>query len=358
MNTTWQQFLQQQGAQLTENGAVKTFGQPELERFLIKNGPVLSSQTHQGLLKVSGEDAFSFLQNQLTNDLTEITEQQAQLSAWCDPKGQVLAIFTLFKQAEDYYLMFDGSLKAPIQKRLQMFILRSKVTLTDMTQEWAQIGYAGEFANLDIQRLLKNKNQNLYQVTHCSLESDNDLIIVKLPGPYHRYQLIGNTQSLQTAWQTLRKQTDPTNNQDWNLLDIAAGIPQINQTNQGQYLAQFLNLDKLNAISFKKGCFPGQEIIARMHYRGKVTKRMLRLHLDDPLSLNPMDSLNIQDETGKTFKFEIVLSNPDVLKGTLCLAITTLKPLTQAQGQLKLENGTHVTIEPLPYEVLDEISDQ
>jgi len=354
MNQAWQQFLQEQGATLEENGAVKSFGHPELERFLVKNGPILASLAHQGLLKVSGEDAFNFLQSQLTNDLSEVTDEKAQLSAWCDPQGQVLAIFVVIKQGDDFYLMLDGSIKETIQKRLQMFILRSKVTLTDLSDEWAQIGYAGEFADLEIQRLLQNKNKDLYEVTRCTLETEDDIILVKLPGPYHRYQLMGNIESLKSAWQKLRNQTDPINNHDWNLLDIAAGIPQVNSNNQGKYIAQFLNLDKLEAINFKKGCFPGQEIIARVHYRGKVTKRMFRLHLSDATELNTLDPLKVQDESGKTFKFEVVVSNPDILQGSLCLAVSTIKPLLAAQGQLKLENGSMVNLEPLPYEVLDE----
>ncbi|GAB6034667.1 CAF17-like 4Fe-4S cluster assembly/insertion protein YgfZ [Galenea microaerophila] len=354
MNANWLQFLQTQGATVEENGAVKTFGHPELERFLVKNGPVLSSQAHQGLIQVSGADAFDFLQNQLTNDLAEVSDEKAQLSAWCDPQGQVLALFVVIKQGEDFYLMLDGSIKDTILKRLQMFILRSKVTLTDLSDEWAQIGYAGEFADLEIQRLLQNKNKELYEVTRCTLETENDIILVKLPGLYHRYQLMGNIDSLKSAWQKLRNQTDPINNHDWQLLDIAAGIPQINQANQGKYIAQFLNLDKLGAINFKKGCFPGQEIIARIHYRGKVTKRMFRLHLSELLELHTQDTLTVQDQAGHTFKFEVVLANPDILHGTLCLAVSTVKPLLSAEGQLKLESGAVVNLEPLPYEVLDE----
>ncbi len=356
MNENWQQFLTEQGASLAEDGSVLSFGHPELERFLVKNGPVLSSQAHQGLIKVSGEDAFDFLQGQLTNDLAEVTDEKAQLSAYCDPQGQVLALFVVIKQGDDFYLMVDGSLKETVQKRLQMFVMRSKVTLTDMSEEWVQIGYAGEFADLEIQRLLQNKNKDLYQVTLCTLETDDDIILVKLPGPYHRYQLIGNVESLQSAWQKLRNQTDPINNLDWNLLDIAAGIPQVNAQNSGHYIAQFLNLDKLDAINFKKGCFPGQEVIARVHYRGKVTKRMMRLHIDDTIELNTLDSLTVTDQNDKPYKFEVVIANPDILKGTLCLAVTTVKPLLTAEGQLKTEQGVAVNIEPLPYEVLDEVT--
>jgi folate-binding protein YgfZ len=354
MNQEWKAFLEAQGAQFNDNNEVTSFGHPELERFLIKNGPVLSSQAHHGLIKVSGEEAFAFLQGQLTNDLSEVTDEKAQLSAYCDPQGQVLALFVIIKQQDNFYLMVDGSIKESIQKRLQMFILRSKVTLTDLSETWAQIGYAGEFADLEIQRLLQNKNKELYEVTRCSLETDDDIILVKLPGPYHRYQLLGNVDSLMAAWTKLRNNTDPVNNQDWNLLDIAAGIPHVNQHTTGKYIAQFLNLDKLGAINFKKGCFPGQEIIARVHYRGKVTKRMLRLHLNAQLALQSGDTFELTDAQDRHYKFETILANPDILQGTLCLAVSTVKPLISAEGQLKTVDGAEANLEPLPYEVLDE----
>ncbi len=94
-----------------------------------------------------------------------------------------------------------------------------------------------------------------------------------------------------------------------------------------EFIAQFLNLDKLDAINFKKGCFPGQEVIARMHYRGKATKRMLRLHLGDADAPAPGQEFVLTDDADKKYKFTCILSAPDVFEGSVCLAVTTLKPL-------------------------------
>lgn len=350
----WNEFLQQQGAQFDATGKIATFGQPEIEHYLIKHGPVVTSLSHQAVLKISGADAFTFLQGQLTNDLSEVTEERAQYSAYCDPQGQVLALFLIFKFRDAYYLRFDGSLKEVMHKRLKMFVLRAAVQIEDMADEWAHMGFAGEFADLDLQRRLETKIKTDYACTPAQIAEMADSVIVKVPGPYHRYEIFGPVTQLQYAWKRLREACDVTNNYDWDLLNIAAGIADIEQATSGKIVAQFLNLDKIDAINFKKGCFPGQEIIARIHYRGKVTKRLLRLHLDSAETLNPGDTLTLTDDSGKNHNLDIIKARPDIFKGTLCLAVGTLKSLENAEGQLKLANGAAAIIEPLPYSILDD----
>ncbi|MBD3777193.1 MAG: folate-binding protein YgfZ [Thiotrichales bacterium] len=353
-NPAWKDFLLQLGAQFDASGKISTFGQPEIERFLIKHGPVITSLCHQALLKVSGNDAFTFLQGQLSNDLGEVTDNQAQYSAYCDPQGQVLAIFLIFKFRGDFYLSFDGSLKESIQKRLKMFVLRSAVQIEDVSHDFIHIGFAGEFADLDVQRRLSTKIKEIYACGPAQAEQLQDSFIVKVPGPYHRYEIFGPAEQMQYAWTRLRENSDLTNSYDWDLLNIAAGIADIEQATSGKTVAQFLNLDKIGAINFKKGCFPGQEIIARIHYRGKVTKRLLRLHLDSVEAFNAGDTLTLTDDSGKNHNLDIIKARPDIFKGTLCLAVGTLKSLENAEGQLKLSNGATAIIEPLPYSILDD----
>lgn len=354
MNPNWQDFLRNQGAVFLEDGRIQTFGHSEVERFLVKNGPILSNQSHQALLQVSGEDAFDFLQGQLTNDLTEVTAEQAQLSAYCDPQGQVLALFTVFLWQGDYFLSFDGSLKESIQKRLQMFIMRSKVTLADRSEDLVQLGFAGDFADVDVQRQLLVKVKEVYQVVEINHDEIQNSIAIKQPGPYHKFLIIGPAEGMQTAWTHLRTNCDAVNNLDWQLMQVVNGMPEITAATSGQWIAQFLNLDKLGAINFKKGCFPGQEVIARMHYRGKATKRMLRLHFANTVELAAGNEFKLQDEVGKSYKFNTILASHDSLNGSVALAITTLKSLQSAQGRLINEQGVTVEIEPLPYDLSED----
>ena len=354
MDASWLEFLESQNAQFDESGKISTFGQAELERFLIKHGPVLTSLTHQALLKVSGSEAQTFLQAQLTSDIKDVSENKAQLSSYCDPKGNVLAIFMVFKYQGDFYLSFDASLAESIQKRLQMFILRSDVQLENVSNSLIQIGFAGEFADLDIQRRLDTKVKAVFEADMSKDETMQNVLIVKVPGPYHKYALFGPAEQMITVWQNLRVNCDLTNNYDWQLLDIAAAVPNITAENSGQFTAQFLNLDKFDAINFKKGCFPGQEIIARIHYRGKITKRMLRIRLEEEVNLQAGDTLKLLDPQGKTHKLDVINCRPAIFGGSLCNAIGTLKSLDSVDGDLTTENGQAATIEPLPYSITDE----
>lgn len=355
MNTEWQNFLQQQYAQLDEQGAIKQLQFPELERMLIKHGPVMTSLAHHALLKVSGEEAQSFLQGQLSNDIKLVTEESAQYSAYCDPKGNVLALFLIFMHQGDYYLSFDASLADTIQKRLQMFVMRSKVTISAVADEWIRFGFAGQFADLDVQRRLDTKLKKEMTVTLSKEPGLEQTIIIKVPGPFHRYEIFAPVDQAMESWNKLRLNGDITNINDWRLLNIATGRTEITAALSGQHLAQSFNLDKTDVINFKKGCYPGQEVIARTHYRGKAAKRMLRIHLDDLVEMNPADKLELMDNNEKTYKLDVVLSNPDIFEGSLCLAIGTVKSLDLAEGDLRLvSTGGLAKIEPLPYLLIDE----
>lgn len=353
LDPEWFDFLTSQKAQFNSTGQIDTFGQAELERFLIKNGPVLTNLTHQGLIKVSGTDAISFLQGQLTTNINDISQTHAQLSAYCDPKGQVLALFLIFKYQDNLYLSFNHSLKEVILKRLNMFIMRSDVILTDVSNQLIHIGFAGEFGDLDLQRRLNTKIKKEYETGSIQAEEMNDICVVKVPGPYHKYDLFGPVDQMKKAWELLKSNAELTNSYDWNLLNITAGIPDVTQQTSAQFLAQFLNLDKLGAIDFKKGCFPGQEMIARVHYRGKITKRMFRIRTETQLDLKPGDKLTLVDDVDKNYKFTVIAANPNIFEGTLCLAVGTLKSLEHIQGTLSNELGNAVFIEPLPYSVTD-----
>lgn len=354
MNSLWQDFLTEQKAQFDDTGAVSQFEFPELERVLIKHGPVMTSLAHQALVRVSGEEAQAFLQGQLSNDITQVNEEAAQFSSYNDPQGQVLALFLIFMHDGDYFLSFDGSLREPILKRLQMFVMRSKVTLEEISDSWVRFGFAGQFADLDIQRRLDTKIKKEFASTTSKEPGLESVRIIKVPGPFHRYELFAPAEQAIEAWSKLRSNGDVTNSYDWRLLNIASGLAEVTSANSGKHIAQFLNLDKTQVINFKKGCFPGQEIIARLHYRGKAAKRMLRLHLDEVIELNSGDVLEVIDSNEKVHKLDVVLSNPDIFEGTLCLVIGSLRALEKVEGNLHTLTGGLVKIEPLPYLITDE----
>ncbi|HEY9147615.1 MAG TPA: folate-binding protein, partial [Gammaproteobacteria bacterium] len=130
MNSEWQNFLEQQGATITE-GEVRDYGDRAAELKQAAEGDSLCDLSHEALIRASGDDASSFLQGQLTNDVRNVSATRHQLSSYCNPKGRMLALFRLFMHDEAYYLQLPASLLAPTLKRLQMFVLMAKVQLED-----------------------------------------------------------------------------------------------------------------------------------------------------------------------------------------------------------------------------------
>ena len=156
MINDWQAFLGNNGAEYSETmpSRVDTFGNPRHEQHLVLNGNTLCDLSHYGLIKAEGEDAESFLQNQLSNDVKLIDGGHSQLDAYCNPKGRMLAIMRLFKRHDHYILRTPQELVENLLKRLNMFIMMTKVTLTDAHEGLIRFGYAGPDAEQDARALL------------------------------------------------------------------------------------------------------------------------------------------------------------------------------------------------------------
>ena len=223
------------------------------------------------LVRVAGADADAFLQGQLSNDVRKVTATQAQLTSLSSAKGRLLAIFHAWRAADGVLLEVDRSLLEPVLKRLRMYVMRSKVTLTEAT-DLAVYGLAGPEAvvALGIARLPAPSG-----TLECA--RTGDLVVTRRIGAPERYTLIvpsGSSPSLRTHVGVL---------EDWKRLELAAGIPTIYPPTQERFVAQMVNLDALGGIAFDKGCYTGQEVIARVHYRGAVKRHMRLLKLEGPV---------------------------------------------------------------------------
>ena len=143
MNTDWQQFLESRGA-VIQDGQVTHFGDAAAEIRHSGTGPILADLSHLSLIRFAGEDAQPFLQGQLSNDVRLLNGHNSQWSGYCTPKGRMLASFLLWQNAENSYLMqLPASLREAIQKRLTLFVLRSKVKVSDESDHWIRLGVAG-----------------------------------------------------------------------------------------------------------------------------------------------------------------------------------------------------------------------
>ncbi len=255
MADAWRRFLGEQGAAIGADGAIEFINTGHEPETLITR-PIACPLSGFATLEVSGQDARAFLQNQLSNDLNALAVNGSQFSAWCNPKGQVISNFIVIRRDSGYLLLCKASLKAPVQKRLGLYVLRSAVSINDRSGQLALLGIAN--TRLDTGRL-------------ADIEG---LTAVALPAGANRYLLAGAAGAIAAALATLADKPQLAGSRLWEQLDIQAGVPWVGPETQARFLPQMLNLDLLPGLSYQKGCYPGQEVIARLHYRGKLKKRM------------------------------------------------------------------------------------
>jgi folate-binding protein YgfZ len=272
MNQDWQNFLSTQSAHLQDD-IVQHFGDAVAERIATRDGLIRCDLSQFGLLKVTGEDAQSFLQNLLSNDIREVTPARAQLSSFNNAKGRMLASMLIWRNENDYVLQLHHSLCEAIRKKLSMYVLRSKVKIVDVSAELVCIGVAGNEVLKALQALYPALPQQVMEVsTH-----NGDSILCR---EANRFQITTTPHRAVELWQSLAE-LHAVGSSCWDWLDIRAGVPFVQTATFEAFVPQMLNFEVIGGVNFKKGCYPGQEIVARMHYLGKPKRRMYFAHIDE-----------------------------------------------------------------------------
>lgn len=289
MNSDWQNFLVSRGAALLDDG-VLDFGDAPAELSTAKESAVLCDLSHLGIIRVAGEDSLRFLQGQLSNDIHLLTSARAQLSSYNTPKGRMLANFLIWQQ-QDIFLQVHASLLETTLKRLSMYVLRAKVKLTKASDDYVAIGVGGpaaarvlEVAGLPVPDEVFSVNQE-------------GPLIIRLPG--NNFTLICSAESAPGLWEKLAPHARAAGRDVWEWLQIRAGLPMLTTATQDLFVPQMLNYDLIGGVNFKKGCYPGQEIVARTQYLGKLKRRMYLCHLEDPHVPAPADALYSADLPGQ-----------------------------------------------------------
>ena len=261
-----------------------------------------------GVLRIAGADAVRFLQGQLSNDLGRMSAQRSALAGLHNPQGRTIALLRMVQLApNDLLAVLPRELATNVAGRLSRYVLRAKVTVTDESQGWRISGLIA-----------------------CGLGGTTELhspqaaaaALTAYPGAVEEQVLVGGTVVIcigaqPARWLLLEPAAEaqagalaasaggvphgvPTGREVWSQLDISAGLPQVYAATSEEFVAQMLNLDLVGAIAFDKGCYTGQEVIARAHYRGRVKRRLQRFRSRGPLDLNPGDSGELPD--GRAFK--------------------------------------------------------
>jgi len=222
-----------------------------------------------GLILVNGDDAENFLQNQLSNDISKIDETRSQLSCYSTAKGRMLAIFQVARISNGFVLITPRTMVETLLQRLQMFVVQSKVNLADASGHFYRFGLQTDIAAVTENPLLARQQGGVIQ--------NDSLISLQLSSLDHQKRFLVlclSPDEAQSLWNEFSQHLSVGNFAAWRLSQMKCGIPTIYPQTSEEFVLQMTNLDLLEGVSFKKGCYPGQEIIARMHYLGKLKRRL------------------------------------------------------------------------------------
>ena len=243
------------------------FGDPQREFDAVRSAAAVTPLIHFDLLRFHGSDAQTFLQGQLTCDLDQVTSDQAQFGGYCTPKGRLLANFMLLSTRQGYLMHLPADVAAFVADRLRKFILRSDVKI-ERTGGLRALGLVGPAAPALLQQELGAPPQRRLAMGLHARAS-----VVRLPG--ENFLVVAASTEMAALWRTLAARAIPAGAECWNWVQIQAGVPWITAATQDQFLPQMIGLGAIGGVSFDKGCYTGQEIVARTHYLGEV-KRKLR----------------------------------------------------------------------------------
>jgi folate-binding protein YgfZ len=238
-----------------------------------RDAAVACDLTPLALLAIAGPDAAAFLNGQLSSDVTSLAESGCQYTSCNSPKGRMLANFVLWKDGDaEFRALLPADLAGPITRQLSKYVLRSRVTLADVSAATARFGIGGPAA-ADAVRAAFGKAPAPFAVTRTGR-----VTVLGLPGP--RFVVTAPAAAAVSTREALSRQAIAALFPVWQWLTIRSGVPVVTAPTQDQFVAQMANWDVLGGVSFQKGCYTGQEVIARTQYLGRLKERLFAFHAD------------------------------------------------------------------------------
>jgi tRNA-modifying protein YgfZ len=233
------------------------------------NKPRSGRLTHLGVLRFTGPDALTFLQGQLTNDTKPLAANSVVLAAYLNPQGRVLAVMRLLPHSSGTLAILPRELLQPTAERMRKYVLRAKVRIDDPGESLVVLGCHGSPALVQAGVPVPSKAGEYAE--------SNGVGVAKIGGEA-RYWVVAPPSAALIALES-GEHTAALIERDWRLADIQAGLPQVYAATSEAFVAQMLNLDLLDGISFSKGCYTGQEIVARTQHLGRIKRRLFHLKL-------------------------------------------------------------------------------
>lgn len=309
-----------------DGGTVSSFGDPRGEFEAATRSGVKCPLLSAGLVRFAGNDAQSFINAQFTTNCLHLTPSQGQLSAWCDPKGRVLFLFVLFMRGEEYFAALPAVQIPKFVQRLRMYVLRAAVQIEDVSADYRQIG----IVHVPLDESTANAPWSVSVTDHLMAG------IRFGPGAARTLAIAPATDALD-YWLA-----DPhacAGEPVWRAMNALSGVPDLDETSSGEYVPQHLNLDRLAAVSFAKGCYPGQEIVARLKYRGEVKKRLAaaRCPTGDAIASGAAMRLpNANHTVGRVLRAIAVGADESILSAVVDVAADWSKIAVEGHEGIKL----------------------
>ena len=271
---------------------------------------------HLAVIEVTGKDAESFLHGQFTQRLTNLGDEFV-LAAYCQPKGRMLATMRVWRNEKAFFLLIARDLLESFVKRLSMFVLRSDVKIR-VAEELAVTGCI-------------NSTETLPEAEHIAIGA-NGAVIARLP----------NFEGITRAYCITKTEESCTNTDDtlWHVLDIVSGLGHVEETTREAFVPQWLNFDRAHGMVFDKGCYPGQEVIARIQHIGKTSRRMFTAVANAVLNLAPNETVLVADEPATIVTSRVL--------GDHTFALVVLPAETPADTELSINETPFIVTQP-PY---------
>lgn len=344
-NSNWQQFLAEQGAQYIDDRAI-AFRETIADYPNLAN--TLTDLSDQGILSVSGADARKFLQGQSTCDLLALAPSASSPGAICNPKGRMLTSFQAHIDADEQILLaMDRALVSPTLTAIAKYAAFFKTALADSSADYRQFGITGPLADVTLAELFPS----IPAPHHSVIDSVGNLLTCIAPD---LFVLITKVDHAQQIWRQLTSYLRPVGLPWWQLQLIRAGIASVTSPLSEQFVPQMLNLQAIGGVSFKKGCYTGQEVVARMQYLGKLKRRTYIVNATNNANTDtsspPSPGTEIKTVTDGKVVGTVLQAAPADTTSFAMLAILREAALDQTE-LLIADQRTTVKFIDLPYEI-------
>jgi folate-binding protein YgfZ len=298
----------------------------------------VAALTHLGVIQVEGEDAAKFIHGQLSQDFSLLDQHTARLAAFCSPKGRVLASFIGFKRPNGTILLVcSKDLLAPTLKRLSMFVMRAKARLSDVSEQFSVFGLAGGATKTVAAHAAS---------TWAKADFDGSTLVQLYPADGTPRQL----------WVTPAGEPAPAGTalalDAWQWGEVRSGVATVSAPVVEAFVPQMINYESVGGVNFKKGCYPGQEVVARSQFRGTLKRRAFVVHADAPMAAG-MEAFSATD--AEQPMATVVQAAPAPGGGFDAILSAQLAAVEAGALHLGASAGPVLHLLPLPYTLLEDI---